>query len=68
MMFIGAVQCQENEDQQRSCWEMIIPRAPSSSDWKDVCQNVVNRAADKNVESLKQDTCVMYSKLKAVVR
>lgn len=47
---------------------MIIPRAPSSSDWKDVCQNVVNRAADKNVESLKQDTRVMYSKLKAVVR
>lgn len=62
---IGTVQNYEN---QGSCWERISQRAPCSSDFKDVCQNVINRAADKNVESLKQGTGIMYSKLKAVVR
>lgn len=65
LALIGTVQNYEN---QGSCWERISQRAPCSSDFKDVCQNVINRAADKNVESLKQGTGIMYSKLKAVVR
>lgn len=65
LALIGTVQNYEN---QGLCWERISQRAPSSSDFKDVCQNVNNRAADKNVESVKQGTGRMYSKVKAVVR